>query len=445
MLAINPGDDLRIEEAGEYEVRDICTVVKFRTWRLMRGKRILMSNRAGLPRRNGASKIQTREARGLMLHRLSTDTSCRATADTLNRIAPETPISHITLRNSCEREGLSIDTAIDKAVEEVGPIPTLAEKEREIKEVPQAEVEMLTRLHVPEALQKEALANPVVITPADATVNLSTDGVMCKKQIESRGPIERDAEGNRVSKPKLKRAERKKLKEERGERKTVSTACGTFIAPGQRKVTLAARTYKSLFIRLIALLYAQRLQGLCVCLFSDGERAIREDALTVMNGKVRGFQQILDWYHLYKKIGEMLSPALKNIELRREQWTAVSGLLWHGAVDSAIAHLRALPPEFVRNPRKIEGLIDYLQARRAQIPVYSVRKALGLPNSSNPAEKACDLLVSRRQKRQGMAWSADGSYAFAVIRATIVSGQLNDWLNSSRFVLHGSGLHAESV
>lgn len=39
-----------------------------------------------------------------------------------------------------------------------------------------------------------------------------------------------------------------------------------------------------------------------------------------------------------------------------------------------------------------------------------------LPLSSNPAEKACHLCVSQLQKSRGMAWSADGFYALAVIR-----------------------------
>jgi hypothetical protein len=40
---------------------------------------------------------------------------------------------------------------------------------------------------------------------------------------------------------------------------------------------------------------------------------------------------------------------------------------------------------------------------------YALRKKLGLRVSSNPVEKANDLLASNKQKHQGMSWSADGS------------------------------------
>jgi hypothetical protein len=39
------------------------------------------------------------------------------------------------------------------------------------------------------------------------------------------------------------------------------------------------------------------------------------------------------------------------------------------------------------------------------IPVYAVRRQLGLRNSSNRGEKANDLLVAARQKHNGMSWS----------------------------------------
>ena len=47
------------------------------------------------------------------------------------------------------------------------------------------------------------------------------------------------------------------------------------------------------------------------------------------------------------------------------------------------------------------------------IPVYAVRRELGLRNSSNRGEKANDLLVAERQKHNGMSWSPSGSVALA--------------------------------
>ena len=52
------------------------------------------------------------------------------------------------------------------------------------------------------------------------------------------------------------------------------------------------------------------------------------------------------------------------------------------------------------------------------------------PDDRRKARRSCPWGI---QVEPGMAWSADGSYAFAIIRATIVSGQLNNWLNFGRF------------
>jgi hypothetical protein len=106
-----------------------------------------------------------------------------------------------------------------------------------------------------------------------------------------------------------------------------STACGILSAPGQAKVSLVARCYATLFIRFLALMQARDLRRINLCLFSDGEKQIRESALVILAGKIKGFHRI---------------------------------------------------------------------------PVYSIRKKLGLPLSSNPAEKACDLCVSQRQKGRGI-------------------------------------------
>ncbi len=51
------------------------------------------------------------------------------------------------------------------------------------------------------------------------------------------------------------------------------------------------------------------------------------------------------------------------------------------------------------------------------IPVYAVRRELGLRNSSNRGEKANDLLVAERQKHKGMSWSKSGSVALASVTA----------------------------
>ncbi|MCP4359959.1 MAG: hypothetical protein GY796_18285, partial [Chloroflexi bacterium] len=71
----------------------------------------------------------------------------------------------------------------------------------------------------------------------------------------------------------------------------------------------------------------------------------------------------------------------------------------------------------IKNQAALETLIDYLQRNRPYLPCYSVRKQLGLRNSSNLGEKANDLIVSDRQKHNGMSWSKFGSAALAAVSA----------------------------
>ena len=59
----------------------------------------------------------------------------------------------------------------------------------------------------------------------------------------------------------------------------------------------------------------------------------------------------------------------------------------------------------------------YLDKNRGMIPVYAVRRELGLRNSSNRGEKANDVLVAARQKHHGMSWSKSGSVALASMTA----------------------------
>ena len=244
------------------------------------------------------------------------------------------------------------------------------------------------------------------------------------------------------------------MKEANEERKTVSVVCGRLMLNHQHLITLVATSYSELYARILAVLVAGEWIGLNLCLFGDGEKviretALRETALRDLSGKVRGFFQVLDWYHLEKKASDFLKMAIlpgvmvwsdkeqKEVKLRDVYRAHLANLLWHGATDAAIAFLKGLDPAHMRSPspKSIADLIGYLEARKDQIPVYSVRKELGLRVSSNGAEKTCDLCVSARQKGRGMAWSQEGSYSFAVIRAAVISGRLRPWLDSGRFEL----------
>ncbi len=52
---------------------------------------------------------------------------------------------------------------------------------------------------------------------------------------------------------------------------------------------------------------------------------------------------------------------------------------------------------------------------------------MGLRISSNPVEKANDMLVSRRQKGKGMSWSRNGSWGLAGITAKYLNNESRNW------------------
>ena len=84
--------------------------------------------------------------------------------------------------------------------------------------------------------------------------------------------------------------------------------------------------------------------------------------------------------------------------------------------------------ESIKNHKELHNLINYLERNSSCIPCYALRNQLGLRTSSNPVEKANDLVVSHRQKRNGMSWSPDGSTSLATWTALRRNCEDHQWL-----------------
>jgi hypothetical protein len=107
------------------------------------------------------------------------------------------------------------------------------------------------------------------------------------------------------------------------------------------------------------------------------------------------------------------------------------GLLWEGHVEAAIAWLRGCRDE-ARKPDGIDGLIGYLETRRAYLPNYKARKEAGLWIASNRVEKFHDWSVSQRCKWRGMSWTPAGVVGLAVLESARRHGELNAWRRDRR-------------
>ena len=80
----------------------------------------------------------------------------------------------------------------------------------------------------------------------------------------------------------------------------------------------------------------------------------------------------------------------------------------------------------------LEDLISYFDNKGDAITCYALRAKLGLRNSSNPVEKANDLLVAQRQKHNGMAWSPNGSGSLAALQMVYLNNQSNYWFQKRK-------------
>ncbi|NEP63677.1 MAG: hypothetical protein F6K31_43430 [Symploca sp. SIO2G7] len=178
------------------------------------------------------------------------------------------------------------------------------------------------------------------------------------------------------------------------------------------------------------LLHNDLLQGPIV-VFADGQRSLHSAILNTF-AEVSALQLILDWYHLDEKCKQLLSLACKNRQLRNTHLSYLIPLLWHGLVDAALVYLKFIDPDHLKDSAAIDKLQGYLRRNKPHIPCYCVRKRLGLRNSSNRGEKANDLLVSSRQKHNGMSWSKPGSVALAALTALVSNQEATRWLKTGK-------------
>lgn len=161
--------------------------------------------------------------------------------------------------------------------------------------------------------------------------------------------------------------------------------------------------------------------------FSDGASNIRRSIETYFS--FCPYVHMLDWYHLEKRMTELLSMALKGKKADRHNIRyMLDGMLWAGNIDDAESYLRSIEQKNVKNSLKLQEAIDYLERKRPYICCYALRSILDYRNSSNPAEKSNDIVVACRQKHNGMSWSYAGSNALAVITASVRNGELDRWI-----------------
>ncbi len=252
----------------------------------------------------------------------------------------------------------------------------------------------------------ELLNNPVIYEDPSQAVNISMDDVTPKRQKDTR--------------------ERQKVTAH--ERKYVhDTVC--HLEHGGSKYVLTTGGAKSCLWLLSAFLLSNSLFGKRLQIFTDGHKGLNA-AIVKHFGWYENMQIVLDWFHLCKKFKEELSMAMKGRKLRNRALREVMPLLWHGLTNKAISYLEGIPASAIKNEKHIQKLIDYLGRNKSSIPNYAVRKRLKLRNSSNVGEKMNDLVVSNRQKKNGMSWAKKGSLNLATITTLKINDEYHNWFRS---------------
>ncbi len=345
--------------------------------------------------------------------------SYRKSSTLINRVRHQedaTPFR--TLRENSEYEGRQIMGQMKQQAEEIFAehdfsaegMPTdmtVEYSQQKLVTLPKAQVTQAVEVCVPEPEWKtEMTNNPIRYEEPTQSTQISLDDVTVKRQKSSR---KQDPEPE------------KKRKYAHNTVAHIAHEGNSYIINGYNVATV---------VRLVvAFLLHNQLLSNNLIFFVDGYKSLYTAILSAFSW-FSPLQIILDWYHLEKRCKEQLSMALKGRIIRNALLEQLLPCLWHGCVERAITLLQTVEPATIKNQDALDTLIGYLQRNRPYLPCYSVRKQLGLRNSSNQGEKANDLIVSDRQKHNGMSWSKSGSVALATISALVRNQEYKRWFQS---------------
>jgi len=167
--------------------------------------------------------------------------------------------------------------------------------------------------------------------------------------------------------------------------------------------------------------YGRKRKAIPIICFSDGASNIRKRLESVLGQKVK---RILDWYHLQKKLWQLMSMIATNKPIKQEKTKEMLAHLWKGQTKQALEILTNIK---ARNEAKKQELISYLNKHEQEIINYEKRKEAGKKIGSGRVEKGADLVVGIRQKAKSMSWCKMGSNALALISAHFLNENIRQF------------------
>lgn len=407
------------------------------------GTLVLDTSRQVFPALTGKEWYRTVGFKELAIVHGALGESYRQTTQMLNRFRhqPEaTPLR--TLQDMVEAEGLAASEALEQEAKRVVREERLDgetlkpvgewEASEPLRLKPDAIEAVLRQVAPDEQTLSVMRKNPVKYEAPSVSVNVSIDEVVAKKQKEHRVSQRRttaEQPGSRT--PSVRSAEEPQVEDQK---KCVHTTVAHVETPSGKRVFASAGLLSTCLL-VMAFLVANKKLRSNLMFFVDGQRTLQDLLLRVFAWQGT-MQLILDWYHVVKKCREQLSLALNNRHVRNDTVKQLLRRLWIGDVDGTIDLLSQIDAKHIKSADALVRLAGYLERNRSFIPCYAVRKKLGLRNSSNRAEKANDIVVSARQKHNGMSWSQSGSSALATLRALVANDNHGQWLDQHTVDFH---------
>jgi len=342
-----------------------------------------------------------------LAYEFASELSYRDSTKYLNRIRQQTDgIKSTTLRNIVEREGHKLQTHIQGTLHNTLKLNGFSEegiKDEDVL-VPEYKPETFDEAKVTEAAKELRVNHQINVSDFESpehSIDIAIDDVGVKRQSSNRPSAES------------------------GKRKYVYQTVVHVSQQGKSFILNAQNQMRAAVLLLGFLLHNGLLWKKQLVFYVDGELSLYSTMKRIF--RFLPIKFILDWYHVDKKLKERLSMGMNGYKLRNAFLEDLRPVLWKGDVTAAIALLKALPENHIKNIEHIDKLIDYLTRNRNYIPCYAIRAKLGLCNSSNKGEKANDLAVSGRQKHNGMSWSKDGSLGLASICVASHNRQIHNW------------------
>lgn len=212
---------------------------------------------------------------------------------------------------------------------------------------------------------------------------------------------------------------------------------------GDKTYVITGIGMRNVFKSVLAFLLMNNLLSHELVFLTDGAMDIKSHMESVF--QFHPYTIILDWFHLKKRCQEWLSMAIRGKDRRNAVLEKLLRLLWVGDVPGAINYLSSLDAADLKNRKWQEELLGYFQKKGSCIACYALRAKLGLRNSSSPVEKANDLIVARRQKHNGMAWSVYGSGSLAALQMIYLNDQADFWFRKKELYLFSAADTSEKA